>query len=145
MRTDGANQVAFTQVPPDQLAVISAGDSVPAGDGEAGHVAFVAAELAWLWLLLGHVHIVDLEVRPAEEQPATTRNVRERERDLFALELLDELNRRVFVGHGVYLAVGSFGSLFRQERCRSAQYRGRSAVPGEHPRGSFSGGRSPAR
>jgi hypothetical protein len=71
-------------VPPDQAAVVTAGDQRRASKGHAGHVAIMTAQLDRLGLGLVQIDLVDRKVRAAAENPARARFSRQGEHDIAA-------------------------------------------------------------
>src|SRR5207237_3971427 len=88
---DRAELAGFGAVPPDQPAIVAAGDEDVAGEGEAGDVALVAAEFLGLGFGRGRVELVDLGVGAGDEQASTIRDAGDGEEDAGAGEVLGEL------------------------------------------------------
>src|SRR5205807_3687591 len=79
MRVHRADLRARLGVPPDEPAVVAAGDEGVAGQGDAGDVAVVLAQFLRLRLGGGEVDLVDLEVGAAGEEARAVRHPRQAE------------------------------------------------------------------
>src|SRR5207249_1299617 len=96
---DGANLLVLLDVPPDQLAVVAAGDERAARQRQAGDVAGVAREFLVLRLWGGEVGLVDLEVGAAGEDAAAVRDARDAQEDARPRHVLGELELFEIDGH----------------------------------------------
>ena len=92
MGVDRRGSGAGFDIPPDQPAIIAAGDEGRSGQREAGDVAVVTAELPRFGFCLLQVEPLDREVGPAEIDLAAARFTRQGEDDLLACQFFDDLD-----------------------------------------------------
>src|SRR5260370_36139117 len=81
---NGTGRAPCFQVPPDELAVVTAGDQRLPCEADASDIAGVAGEFLGLRVILRNIQIVDLGIGAAEEQPAGARQPRHREQNVSA-------------------------------------------------------------
>ncbi|MFO1095057.1 MAG: hypothetical protein U0992_17385 [Planctomycetaceae bacterium] len=98
---DVADELVVGGGPPDESAVVAAGDEVVTGECEAGDVAAVAVAAAGdaLRLFFGDVEFVDVEVGAADKEAFCGRDAGDGEEDVFGFPFGDAVEM-VGVGHG---------------------------------------------
>src|SRR5437870_4024730 len=89
MGCDVAHLAAALQVPPDQPAVVTAGNDRLAREANAGDVAAVIGQLAVLRRGLRCIQLVNLSVRAGDDEPARVRHTRDGEQNVAAGDLAD--------------------------------------------------------
>src|SRR6516162_334517 len=103
MRFDDPQLLARRDVPPDEPAVIAAGDGGLAGQCQAGDVALMLAEGLRLRLGLRQIQFVHLEVGAAEENTVTIRYSHKREGDAASEDVLEDFHGRFLRGSHKWL------------------------------------------